>query len=159
MGIRHRKRFLLDQQARQCNLAPFSALGISETREHWLSTTRLRAGYLINPQTLLYATGGIATARVEGIANALAAPVGGGIFSETRTRWGGVVGGGVEYAFGGGWSAKADYLYAWMADKEYFTNPRLFAVIGRSTIEIEDHIVRVGVNYKFTNCAFFLFGC
>jgi outer membrane immunogenic protein len=137
------------------NIAPFNTLGISSTREHWLSTTRLRLGFLTSEQFLLYATGGLAWARVEAIVDGSAA--GAGVFSESRTRWGWTLGGGVEYALGNGWSAKADYLYVRLNEAEYFNPPPLgFAI--RGNVPVDEHILRVGLNYKFTNC-FFLFGC
>lgn len=66
------------------HIAPFDTGSISNTREHWLSTSRVRAGFLADPRLLIYATGGLATARVEAFVDAT--PVGGGIASESRTR-------------------------------------------------------------------------
>ena len=138
------------------NIAPFNTLSTSHTREHWLSTTRLRAGYLATPQLLLYGTGGLATARVEARVDATA--LGGGILSESKTRWGWTGGAGAEYALGSGWSVKADYLYVRLNNKEY-NNPPLAGFAIRSNVPVEQHIVRAGVNYKFTNCFFILLGC
>jgi outer membrane immunogenic protein len=133
----------------------FNATSISNTREHWLSTSRVRVGLLASPQLLIFATGGIAAARVEALVDATAAA--GGIASETATRWGWTGGGGVEYAFGNGWSAKADYLYVRLNDRAYFIPPPPgFAI--RGNVPVQQHVVRVGVNYKFTSCLF-LFTC
>lgn len=141
------------------NLGPFfNTAAISNTRESWFSTTRARLGYLADPNFLIYVTGGLATARVEAFIDATAPLAGGGIASESRTRWGWTVGGGLEYALGGGWSAKADYLYARFSEKEYL-NPAPAGFAIRGNVPLEQHIVRVGINYKFTNCFFFLFGC
>jgi outer membrane immunogenic protein len=139
------------------NLAPFfNTLSVSNTREHWFSTTRVRVGLLADPRLLFYATGGLATARVEAFVDATA--TGFGVVSESRTRWGWTAGAGLEYALGGGWSAKADYLYARFNEREYFNPPPAgFAI--RDNVPLEQHVVRVGINYKFTNCFFFLFGC
>lgn len=138
------------------NIAPFNSTSISGTKQSWLSTSRLRLGVLANPDVLLYATGGLATARIE--ANVDATIAGSGIISESRTRWGWTIGGGAEFALGGGWSAKADYLYVRFNDKEYFNPPPLgFAV--RNNVPLEEHVFRVGLNYKFTNCPWLLFGC
>ena len=137
------------------NIAPFNTTSISNTREHWLSTSRIRVGVLPSEQLLLYGTGGLATARVEMIVDATA--VGGGIQSETATRWGWTAGGGAEYALGGGWSAKADYLYVRLNSHQYFNPPPLgFAM--RNNVPVNEHILRVGLNYKFINCVFLL-GC
>jgi outer membrane immunogenic protein len=137
------------------NIAPFNTASISNTREHWLSTTRLRAGFLATDQWLLYVTGGLATARVEAFIDATA--VGGGTAAESRTRWGWTVGAGAEYALGGGWSAKMDYLYARLNSQAYLNPPPLgFAI--RGNVPVDEHLLRIGLNYKFTNC-FFLFNC
>jgi opacity protein-like surface antigen len=69
------------------NIGPFfNTASISNTREHWLSTSRVRAGFLATDQLLLYVTGGLAAARVEALVDATA--VAGGIASESRDRWG-----------------------------------------------------------------------
>lgn len=139
------------------NLAPnFNATSISNTREHWLSTTRLRVGFLPDPNFLMYVTAGLATARVEAVVDATIA--GFGIVSESRTRWGFTAGAGLEYALGSGWSAKADYLYVRLNEREYFNPPPVgFAI--RNNVPLDQHVVRIGLNYKFTNCFFFLLGC
>jgi outer membrane immunogenic protein len=136
-------------------IAPFNTGSISHTREHWLSTSRLRLGVLPSDQVLLYVTGGLAAARVEAFIDATA--VGGGTATESRTRWGATVGGGAEFAFGGGWSAKAEYLYVRLRDQEYL-NPAPAGFAIRGNVPVYDHIVRVGLNYKFSDC-FFLFSC
>ena len=138
------------------NIAPFNTTSISYTREHWLSTTRVRAGFLADPRLLIYATGGLATARVEAFVDATAS--GSGIAAESRTRWGWTAGAGAEYALGNGWSAKMDYLYVRLNNKEYFNPPPVgFAI--RGNVPVDEHVFRLGVNYKFSNCFFVLFGC
>jgi outer membrane immunogenic protein len=138
------------------NIPPFATTSVSNTREHWLSTSRLRAGFLADPNLLIYATGGLATARVEALVDATI--VGAGVLSESRTRWGWTVGGGIEYALGSGWSAKLDYLYVKLNSKEY-NNPPLPGFAIRSDVPVDQHVFRVGVNYKFTSCFFILLGC
>jgi outer membrane immunogenic protein len=137
------------------NIPPFNTGSISNTLEHWLSTTRLRVGFLPTDNWLLYVTGGLAAARVEALVDATA--IGSRAVSESRTRWGWTVGGGAEYALGGGWSAKLDYLYVRLNSREYF-NPPPAGFATRGDVPVDEHVVRVGLNYKFTNC-FFLFGC
>ncbi|MEA2927618.1 MAG: outer rane immunogenic protein [Hyphomicrobiales bacterium] len=138
------------------NIAPFNTASISGTREHWLSTTRLRAGILASPQMLLYVTGGLATARVEATVDATA--VGGGFVSESKTRWGWTAGAGAEFALGGNWSAKADYLYVRLNNKDYL-NPAPLGFAIRGNVPLDEHVFRVGLNYKFSNCFFILLGC
>ena len=137
------------------DIPPFNTTSISHTKENWLSTSRVRVGFLPTPQLLLYGTGGVAAASVQALVDGTAS--GAGIISETATRWGWTGGVGAEYAFGNGWSVKADYLYVRLNNRSYFIPPPLgFAI--RNNVPVEEHIVRVGVNYKFTNCLF-LFNC
>jgi outer membrane immunogenic protein len=127
----------------------------STTREHWFSTTRVRLGYSWD-RTLLYVTGGLATARVEAD---LSVP-GLGLFGESKTLWGGVVGAGIEQAIGGGWSLKAEYLFMAFQNKAYtFGDNPVLGPAGlnawRTGLNLSDHVIRVGVNYKFIDCLLF----
>jgi outer membrane immunogenic protein len=61
-------------------------------KEDWLATIRGRVGFTVTPAFLLYATGGLAVARVQlAAANAFTATtdVYGGGFDETRAGWNG----------------------------------------------------------------------
>jgi outer membrane immunogenic protein len=138
------------------DVPPSNVLVVSATNQHWLSTSRVRVGFLPSDQLLLYATGGLATGRIEATVDRTT--LGQGFISESSTRWGWTAGAGLEYALGGGWSAKADYLYVRLASQGYFNLiPRPF--VPRGDVPFDEHIVRLGVNYKFTNCIFFLLGC
>jgi outer membrane immunogenic protein len=137
------------------NILPFNTTSVSGTREHWLSTSRVRVGFLATDTLLLYATGGLATGRIEANVNAI--PAGFGIITESRTRWGWTVGGGAEMALGNGWSVKADYLYVHLASASYFV-PAPVGFSTRADVPVEEHVFRLGVNYKFTSC-FFLLSC
>jgi outer membrane immunogenic protein len=114
----------------------------SQVKEPWLSTYRGRVGYAAN-NWMIYATGGGALAEVQ---NNLAGPP--GTISEQHWHWGWTVGGGVEMKLTPDWSAKVEYLYVGLQDKSYF-NPAPSAVFpGNQHVSLDDHIVRVGVNYK-----------
>jgi outer membrane immunogenic protein len=123
----------------------FDPVIISGTEEKWIATARGRIGFLPTQMLLLYATGGAAWASVDATVDAR--PAGSGFLRDNRDRWGGTVGGGGEYAFGGGWSAKAEYLYVKFAAQQY-NNPPLFVDI-RKDVPLDNHIFRVGLNYKF----------
>ena len=74
---------------------------------------------------------------------------------DTRVGW--TAGVGTEYAFGGGWSLKAEYLYVDLGRATATsTNLVTFAGTGLSpsnvythSVDLKSNIVRVGVNYKF----------
>ena len=99
-------------------------------------TVRGRAGYAID-RTLVYGTGGLAWANFETTAN--------GAQKKDDTRVGYVVGAGVEHAVTNNVSVKGEYLY------ENFgkTTANFAAPVGATRQSLSDHIVRVGVNYKF----------
>jgi outer membrane immunogenic protein len=96
-----------------------------------LFTARARAGYAVD-RALLYVTGGYAGAEDKiGLA---------GFGSQSDWRSGGVIGGGLEYAFTNNISAKAEYLYEPLGDKS-------FAVGTKSDLNLS--LIRAGLNYKF----------
>jgi outer membrane immunogenic protein len=114
----------------------------NQVKEPWLSTYRGRLGYVQN-NWLFYATAGAALAGVDTNSSG---PV--GTISERHWHWGWTVGGGVELRLTPDWTTKVEYLYVGLQDKSYF-NPApspLFPTNQR--VSLDDHIVRVGVNYK-----------
>jgi outer membrane immunogenic protein len=123
------------------NFPPNGAFS-SEVREPWLSTYRGRLGVTQN-NWLVYATGGAALGTVE---TSITGPP--GQLSEKHWHWGWTVGGGVEMRLTQDWSAKVEYLYVNLQDKSYF-NPSPSPVFpSTQRVSADDHIVRVGVNYK-----------
>ena len=121
---------------------PPNAAFNSEVRERWLSTFRGRLGYA-QGNWLLYATAGGALANIE---NSVFSPA--GTISDQQWHWGWTAGGGVEVKLSQDWSAKVEYLYVGLQDKSYF-NPAPNPVFpSGQRLRLDDHIVRVGVNYK-----------
>jgi hemoglobin/transferrin/lactoferrin receptor protein len=94
----------------------------------WISTVRGRLGYAFNDRLMLYATGGAAFLRQNesrsqyaGIENGENFPIATQRdFTENTslTRSGYVIGGGAEYKLGGGWSLKAEGLFASFDEKQ-----------------------------------------
>ena len=118
----------------------------------WLASIRGRLG--VNwDRTLIYATGGAAWGGVKYEANTLV-----GTFtwpgSETRTRLGWVVGGGIEHALLANWTVRAEYLHYQLdhaagdtfTRTDHFTPPTFFSSTPGS---LHIDVVRFGVNYKF----------
>jgi outer membrane immunogenic protein len=120
---------------------PPNAAFSNEVKEQWLSTFRGRVGYA-RDNWLVYATAGGALANV---ANSIVAPA--GTISDQQWHWGWTAGGGVEIKLSQEWSAKVEYLYVGLQDKSYFT-PAPSPVFASQRLHLDDHIVRVGVNYK-----------
>jgi outer membrane immunogenic protein len=86
-----------------------------ETDFDSIATFRARAGYLVVPSLLLYATGGFALADADLRAAAQNEPTNPtpylADFSKSKWVYGSVVGGGLEYAFQNGWSLRAESLF------------------------------------------------
>jgi outer membrane immunogenic protein len=114
------------------------------TNMNWLGTLRARLGWLLAPQALLFASGGLA---VGGFQHTLTSIPG---FSDTETVAGWTVGGGIEFLLGANWTVKAEYLYVAFASQ---TACPATSVCGAGTVINNDYfrtsIVRAGLNYKF----------
>jgi outer membrane immunogenic protein len=133
----------------------------------WFGTARGRAGYLITPQTLTYVTGGLA---YGGVRSSVAATVSNDVYSpsnhiptfaggasDSSTRVGWTVGGGVEWKMSAAWSVKVEYLYY---DLGRTTLAYGFPIVdnvttltgsasGVATFRHDGHIVRLGINAPF----------
>jgi len=108
------------------------AVGVScEVKNTWLGTARGRIGYAFG-QFLPYVTGGLAVGDVKTEATGL------GSASSTKAGW--TLGGGVEAAIAGPWTAKVEYLYVDLQSSS--------APLGAST-DFHTNLVRGGINYRF----------
>jgi outer membrane immunogenic protein len=119
----------------------FTATGTDRLR--YFGTVRGRVGYAWD-RTLLYVTGGYAYTNVGADASVTTVP--GGVTtsgSSNTTKSGYALGAGVEYAFAGPWSAKAEYLY--IDSGTVAVSSGLFT----DNLRIRNHIGRVGINYRF----------
>jgi outer membrane immunogenic protein len=152
----------------------FAANSISQTatfqeKLSTLGTFRGRAGLLWGPNTLVYATGGLAFANAslnsrytqfingpttEGL------QIPSSIATAVNTElYGPVVGGGVEWKWTANWSVKAEYLYADLGNLATSNSTirtvstTTGGVIGSATVEstshVRENIARVGFNYRF----------
>jgi outer membrane immunogenic protein len=136
-------------------LVPGAAVPASlDQKIDWFGTVRARAGILVTPRVLFYATGGLAYGEVNS-----SETIGGSSFSATDTRVGYTVGGGIEGAIGGNWTAKLEYLYVDLGrtSGSFATAIPAFGagVVANGTLtssynsHITDNVLRVGVNYNF----------
>ncbi len=111
--------------------------GTCSTSDTWLSTVRGRLGYSFD-HFLPYVTGGLAVGDIK--AAAPASPGG----SNTNAGW--TVGGGVEFALPGNWSAKAEYLHV---DLGRFNCGAACGGAPDENVSMHDDVFRAGVNYHF----------
>lgn len=108
----------------------------------WLGTLRARAGYLVQPQALVYLTGGLA---VAGISNSQLALSPLAAASSTEVGW--TIGGGAEVAFNGPWTAKLEYIYADFGQTPFCSVAACGVTVVSDYTRL--HLLRVGLNYKF----------
>lgn len=123
----------------------------------WYGTMRARAGYLLNPQWLVYATGGLAYGETSLGFHTENTEFGcipkGTICADTSSsgvRLGWTIGAGVETMLSSKWSVKAEYLYVDLGkrsfDAETSTSVPLFF---STSAKYHEQIVHVGLNYHF----------
>ncbi|TPK93487.1 MULTISPECIES: outer membrane protein [unclassified Mesorhizobium] len=125
----------------------------------WYGTARVRAGYLVSPQWLVYATGGLAYGKAVigfSTANFPEIPVPNPCSevdicantSSDSVRLGWALGAGIETMLAPNWSLKAEYLYVDLGKKSFTaqaTAPMDFNV----SAKFHEQTVRIGLNYHF----------
>lgn len=123
----------------------FGRVGL-HTEADILGTIAARIGWTFD-RTLVYAKGGAAFAHekhrfsFDGATSAT---------SDSYLRWGWMVGGGVEHAFGNNWSAKVEYNYMHLGNKTIeFCTVAVPTVCLDNQIRQHLHVVKVGINYRW----------
>jgi outer membrane immunogenic protein len=117
----------------------------------WLASARGRIGYLVTPDTLAYATGGTAWAKIDYSAVSTDPGIGSATTNSSSTETGYAVGGGLEWMMTDNWTVRAEYLYY-----QFNKGPNVIAqapggfvpsnfVWGNANISV----ARAGVSYKF----------
>lgn len=119
-------------------------------------TLRARLGYLVSPEVLLFATGGLAWNTLE---QGITCPAGAGFgicavtgafdsrSSESFVGW--VAGAGIEFQIAPKWSLKAEAMAGDYGSSDYTGT---IPVFGTSTTSVEQNLnmlVQFGVNYHF----------
>jgi outer membrane immunogenic protein len=112
------------------------ALGTCTTKNSYIFTGRGRIGYAFD-RFLPYITGGVAYGNIKAEDTVLGGASG--------SKLGYALGAGLEYAFSGAWSVRAEYLYM---DLGNFT---CGAPCGGAaeTVSFKPSLIRLGVNYRF----------
>ena len=105
-----------------------------EVSNNWLGTARGRLGYAMGAtgSVMPYITGGAAFGSVE---NSVA-----GFGSSRETKLGYALGGGIEAALSGPWTAKVEYMYVDLGNGP--------TVAGFDS-KFHTNIIRAGLNYRF----------
>ena len=108
-----------------------------ETRNHWLSTVRGRAGYAFG-RVLPFVTAGLAVGDIK--ASVPGFPAG----STTTAGW--TVGAGLEFGIVSNVSVKAEYLYVNLGDFNCGFNCGL---AGNGNVSFYSNVFRAGLNVHF----------
>lgn len=116
-----------------------------ETRTEYLGTIRGRLGYAFD-RFLPYITGGGAYGNIK------ASSTQPGTTGMDKANFGWTVGGGLEYAFLGNWSAKLEYLYVDLGSADCGASCTLG--VAANNITLKENIIRAGLNYKFSGPVF-----
>jgi outer membrane immunogenic protein len=115
-----------------------------------LGTIAGRLGFALD-RTLVYGKGGAAWANYKYDLTADNActcilPT----FSGNETKWGWMLGAGVEYAFFDNWSAKIEYNYlAFSTSNHQFTGTGAGQFVLNTGIQQQLHLVKAGINYRW----------
>lgn len=136
---------------------------VGAVKEDWDAGIRARIGYLVNPNTLIYATGGGSWMRVALQARCPSfgsfgdfCSVDEGISSVSKTMGAWTVGAGMEYRITANWTARADYQYA-----DYGELSHTFLSAGpfpggskyddriAASVNVHTHTATIGIGYKF----------
>ncbi len=141
-------RFIPNVPNASANTYSFAATSDTD----WMATVRGRAGFAID-RLLLYVTGGVAIIDDKFSQTLTQLNV---AFSESgsasATKTVAIMGGGLEYALGNGWSFKGEYLYANLGTLAFHSagNPPFGAFTGEHSNKLKVEIVRAGINYRFS---------
>jgi outer membrane immunogenic protein len=106
------------------------------TKDSWLSTVRGRLGYAAD-RFLPYVTGGLALGDIRATLP--------GLGNSTATNTGWTVGGGIEFAIAGHWTAKAEYLYVDLGN----FNCSVACGAATQNVSFNANLFRGGINYRF----------
>jgi outer membrane immunogenic protein len=129
-------------------------------RTKWDASARARLGYLVTPDLLTYATGGVAWQAVELSASCAAscpfsfgpnaAPT---LASASTTRGGFVVGGGMEARFWSNWFLRAEYTFAsfgsFGVNYAFLTASNPPGTSYTTNLKLDTHTFITGLAYKF----------
>ena len=115
-----------------------------DTKLNWLGTARARIGVAVD-RLLPYVTAGAAFGSLK---SSEGEPPFGLFGSGTSTRVGWTAGAGVEARLDDRWSAKLEYLYVDLGNREGFVE-QLGALSLSESVSFRTHILRSGLNYKF----------
>jgi outer membrane immunogenic protein len=136
-----------------CNVVNPVTVSVTEKLE-WFGTVRGRLGWTVTPETMVYATGGLAYGKLTDSGN-ITDTVTTTSFNFSKTSLGWTAGGGVEGHLTGNWTWKVEYLFLSLDEPSGTVVTTIAAPRGGGTNNpvldpiFTDNIVRAGLNYKW----------
>jgi outer membrane immunogenic protein len=155
-GTNERDTITLVCPAGTCSTTNAVTASVTE-KLNWFGTARLRLGYTVLPELLLYATGGLAYGRLTE-SGFITDATGTSPFSFSKTSLGWAAGVGAEGRITGRWTWKAEYLFLSLKEPDGVVLDPTITPPPRNTppgvtVRIDpnftDNILRVGANYHF----------
>jgi outer membrane immunogenic protein len=142
---------------------PVAQTATISSKLDFLGMLRARAGYLVTPSFLFYITGGLAYGKTE-LSTSITQNVNSlnltGPYTAAGTdslmRFGGTIGGGLEWLITQNWSVKAEYLYVNLGTSS--VNFNLISPLNQqnfssatvvSSTRFSENVARAGLNYHF----------
>ena len=116
--------------------------GNCHARVNALGTFAGRLGFALD-RVLLYGKGGAAVANDKYEITSVAA------YKASETRWGWMLGGGVEYSFTDNWSAKIEYNYLDFGTRAVRFTDGTGLLFLDTSIRERVHVAKAGINYRF----------
>jgi outer membrane immunogenic protein len=126
------------QKISESTVDPLFGVVSASARLNYFGTIRARLG-LAQDRWLVYVTGGYAYQNVK--VDVTSSVFGSGSASSTRGGW--TIGGGLEYAFAGPWTAGIEYLYLDSGNRDWN--------LGGQNVNLRatNNVVRAKLNYRF----------
>jgi outer membrane immunogenic protein len=126
----------------------------AEQQLEWFGTTRVRAGYLVTPNLLLYGSGGLASGSMEVTVAHTATGFPCGVAGACKRgrddtfRYGWAVGAGAEYQWGN-WSLSLDYIHYDLGRLNFAYNDGVAPDFLVASTQFSGDMVRGAINYRF----------
>jgi outer membrane immunogenic protein len=144
---------------------PINQTATVSTKLDYVGTIRARAGYLWTQNFLIYVTAGLAYGEAE-INSSITQSVAGppqftpysGAGTDSNLRFGGAIGGGIEWLIAQNWSVKAEYLYVGLGtanvnlslvNVDHINTGNLSSTAVATSARFNENMVRGGLNYHF----------
>lgn len=132
-----------------------TATGVSK-KVDWSGTLRGRAGYLVDPQWLVFATGGLAFgetsltySETDVTSGCIVDATICGDHTASGVRLGWAAGAGVETMLAPNWSVKAEYLYVDLGERSFSSLAATGPISFNASAKYHEQIVQIGLNYHF----------